>query len=1019
MENASPSPPPSTGEISGGHTVDISQNSNKGTVISSIDEVVERYMSATVGNLLFPFLACFTLIFDSQQTFINVFSDKPPPWHCISSTCDFSRPCNLPSNSSWSYSQPRKISTVSDFSLECSSPIRLALPASSFYAGCLVGGLSLATLADSRLGRKNALVLSTLIMSLAAALTALSPNLAVYAALRFTCGFGRANVGTSAYVLSIELVSRRQRKHVNIITFIFSTTGFLTLPVIAFLNRANSWRLLYVYTSIPSLFYCIFLHFFMKESPRWLLLKDKREEAIETLKKLSSLEETESFSDLAMTYSEKTKSGGLYSVARILWEKPWALQRLLVILIVSFGIGLMYYGMPLNLGNINANLYISAALNAVAELPSAFIIFFLANVISRRRTLVWLTIVSGGCSLACTAMGGWPAVVFELVAFFGACTTFYIEIIYAVELFPTCVRNSAMAVQRQAVVLGGVAAPAMVALGRRRKFLSFGMFGIVIIFCGLFIMFLPETRGRAISDTMEEEESRMKEGETTGDHTVDVSQNSNKGTVISSIDEVVERYMSATVGNLLFPFLACFTLIFDSQQTFINVFSDKPPPWHCTSSACDFSRPCNLPSNSSWSYTQPRKISTVSDFSLECSSPILLALPASSFYAGCLVGGLSLATLADSRLGRKNALVLSTLIMSLAAALTALSPNLAVYAALRFTCGFGRANVGTSAYVLSTELVSRRQRKHVNIITFIFSTTGFLTLPVIAFLNRANSWRLLYVYTSIPSLFYCIFLHFFMKESPRWLLLKDKREEAIETLKKLSSLEETESFSDLAMTYSEKTKSGGLYSVARILWEKPWALQRLLVILIVSFGIGLMYYGMPLNLGNINANLYISAALNAVAELPSAFIIFFLANVISRRRTLVWLTIVSGGCSLACTAMGGWPAVVFELVAFFGACTAFYIEIIYAVELFPTCVRNSAMAVQRQAVVLGGVAAPAMVALGRRRKFLSFGMFGILIIFCGLFIMFLPETRGRAISDTMEEEESRMKEGKIFNNSSL
>ncbi|PKU80734.1 Organic cation/carnitine transporter 2 [Dendrobium catenatum] len=512
MVQAPTVPPPSAGETTGDHTVEINQNSSKTTVINSIDDIVEHYMSAAAGALFFPFLACLAWIFDSQQTFINVFSDKPPPWHCTSSTCNFTTPCDLPSTASWSFSQPRKISTISDFSIECSSPVLLALPASSFYAGCLVGGLSLATLADSRFGRKNTLILSSLTMSLAAALTAFSPNLAVYAALRFTCGFARANVGTSAFVLSSELVSRRYRNHVSILTFIFSTTGFLTLPAIAFLNRAHSWRLLYLYTSIPSLFYSILLLFFMKESPRWLLLKGKRKEAIETLKKLTSLKEIQSFPDLAVTYSKKTESEGLYSAARILFEKPWALQRLAAIMIMSFGVGLMYYGMPLNLGNLNVDLYMSAALNAASELPSAFVVFFLANVVSRRRSLIGFVIVSGGCSLACTAMGGWPAMVLEMVAFFGACAAFYMEVIYTVELFPTCVRNSALAVVRQAVVLGGVAAPTMVAAGRSRKFLSFGVFGIVIILCGVFIVFLPETRGRAISDTMEEEEHKMMEG---------------------------------------------------------------------------------------------------------------------------------------------------------------------------------------------------------------------------------------------------------------------------------------------------------------------------------------------------------------------------------------------------------------------------------------------------------------------------------------------------------------------------
>ncbi|XP_020589615.1 organic cation/carnitine transporter 2-like [Phalaenopsis equestris] len=517
------SPPPfdNAGEITGSNSVKISQTSNKVTATNSIDDAIERCMSPSRGglsHLIFPFFAIFTSIFDGQQIFVNVFSDSQPPWHCTSPSCNnvttsLSAPCNLPS-SSWSPSLPRHISTISDFSLECSSPVLLALPASSFFAGCVIGGLLLATLADSRLGRKRSLVLSSLTMSLAAALTAFSPNLVIYAVLRFACGFARSNVGNSAFVLSSELVPRRHRNHINILSYIFYDIGFLSLPIIAFLNRASSWRLLYLYISIPPFIYSIFLHFFMIESPRWLLVKGRRQEAIETLKKLSSLKETESFSDLPVLSPEETESEGLYSAAMRLWEKRWALRRLGIIMAVSFGIGMMYYGMPLSLGNLNANLYLSVALNAVAEFPSACIAFLLVNKVSRRGSMMGLTIVTGGFSLACMAAwgGSWPEMVLELAAFFGGCTAFNILLIYAMELFPTCVRSSAIAVVRQAVVLGGVAAPALVAAGRRRRFLSFGVFGIVIIVGGGFALLLPETRGRGISDIMEEEEEKMRMG---------------------------------------------------------------------------------------------------------------------------------------------------------------------------------------------------------------------------------------------------------------------------------------------------------------------------------------------------------------------------------------------------------------------------------------------------------------------------------------------------------------------------
>ncbi|CAN6289226.1 unnamed protein product [Urochloa humidicola] len=99
-----------------------------------------------------------------------------------------------------------------------------------------------------------------------------------------------------------------------------------------------------------------------------------------------------------------------------------------------------------------------------------------------------------------------------------------------------------------------------------------------------------------------------------------------------------------------------------------------------------------------------------------------------------------------------------------------------------------------------------------------------------------------------------------------------------------------------------------------------------------------------------------------------------------------------------------------EVASFFAACTAFDVMLVYAVELFPTSARSSAVGMVRQALVLGGAAAPVLVALGResgRGSSWSFGVFGVAIGCSGMFVACLPETRGKTMSDTMEEEEER------------
>ncbi|KAG6509240.1 organic cation/carnitine transporter 3-like [Zingiber officinale] len=480
---------------------------------------------------------------------------------------------------------------------------------------------------------------------------------------------------------------------------------------------------------------------------------------------------------------------------------------------------------------------------------------------------------------------------------------------------------------------------------------------------------------------------------------------------MSTVDETLESYMG--VCQLLQAIFVAFAWAFDAQQTFINVFTDAEPTWHCTSAgdsdsaACSASTPCGLPPGS-WVWDSPAHASVVSEWSLQCAGSALVGLPASAYFLGCLFGGFLLSTLADSVLGRKNMLFLSCFTMSLSAALTLVSPNLWAYAAMRLLCGCARATVGTSALVLSTEMVGKRWREKVSIAGFFFFTLGFLSLPAMAYLNRGASWRRLYLWTSVPCFFYSVLIYFWIKESPRWLLVRGRRDEAIQTIKSMTANNRnaiTSSFSKLIVA-EDAGDFDNVFSALKVLWVKRWALRRLLAAMTVGFGLGLVYYGMPLNLGNLGSDLYLSVTLNALAELPSSLATLFLVGRVNRRSSTVAFTTASGALSLLCVAVTTEPwRTAAEVSSFFAACTAFDLLLIYCIELFPTCVRNSAITMVRQTIVLGGVFAPVLVAEGRKRSFLSFGVFGTVVGCCGLFTACLPETRGRSMCDTMEEEE--------------
>ncbi|KAL1205636.1 Organic cation/carnitine transporter 2 [Cardamine amara subsp. amara] len=498
-----------------------------------------------------------------------------------------------------------------------------------------------------------------------------------------------------------------------------------------------------------------------------------------------------------------------------------------------------------------------------------------------------------------------------------------------------------------------------------------------------------------------------------------------------SLDDTIESYIgSFGWAQFLQATLVSFSGVFDAQQTFISVFTDFEPTWHCieSDSICHqaISNICILP-KTAWSWDFSPHVSVISEWSLQCAGSFVKGLPESSFFVGCLIGGLVLSTLADSSLGRKNMLFLSCLLMSLSTMLTVFSPNIWVYALLRFVNGFGRATIGTCALVLSTELVGKKWRGRVGIMSFFGFMLGFLSLPMMAYINRGNSWRILYIWTSIPTIIYCVLVRFFVCESPRWLFVRGRREEAISILKRVASIPSSDvnnggaismSFSSLPFEEDEdedeKPSSVNIYAAMKVLVQKRWALKRLSAVMAVAFGIGLVYYGMPLALSNLDFNIYISAAFNALMDLPANLITLFLVDKLSRRNALIGFTALGGVSSVLIFALQkmrignhGELQLALELISYFSACSAFNMEMIYTIELFPTCVRNSAIAMARQALVLGGVFSPIMVAAGRKNGFWSFGLFGLAIGLLGLFAVGLPETRGSDLCDTMDEEECK------------
>ncbi|PIN19426.1 Synaptic vesicle transporter SVOP and related transporters (major facilitator superfamily) [Handroanthus impetiginosus] len=498
-----------------------------------------------------------------------------------------------------------------------------------------------------------------------------------------------------------------------------------------------------------------------------------------------------------------------------------------------------------------------------------------------------------------------------------------------------------------------------------------------------------------------------------------------------TVDEVVEEYVgSFGFSQLLQVFLVSLAWIFDSHSTLVTIFTDaQPESWRCISHECGgaggggggaAASVCGLKPGT-WEWSGGNTSSTIAEWGLVCDRRFLAALPASVYFLGSLIGSAVFGRLADAFLGRKRSVLLSCLLTSATIFLTSLSPNIWVYSLLRFTNGFSRAGIGICCLVLSTEAVGRKWRGQVGQYGFFFFAAGFLSIPLIAYPTRA-SWRNLYRIISFLPLVYSIFILIpFVSESPRWLLVRGRSEEALEVLKRYARINGKELPTNLSLLqpYSnEKTASSNeenSISPLEKLWNTKWAVKRMAMVMLTGYGVGFVYYGIQLNVENLNFNLYFTVAINAMMEIPAVFVGSIFLGLTNRRLLFSSSAFLAGISCMFCIIFsssihkngkrGSLPQLTIEAIGFMAASTAFDVLYVYCVELFPTNVRNFAVSMLRQALMLGASMSPLMVVFGRLSPSLSFFVFGVLSIISGLLSLWLPETRNSPLYETLEQQE--------------
>ncbi|XLT39722.1 hypothetical protein HN873_071014 [Arachis hypogaea] len=113
---------------------------------------------------------------------------------------------------------------------------------------------------------------------------------------------------------------------------------------------------------------------------------------------------------------------------------------------INFFCAVVYYGLSMNVVNLDTNLYMNVALNAVTEMPVYRLMAVLLEKLRRKPLAIGIMCFSGlFCLLGCLLgnVGVWKLVrmVCGFLEIFGKAVTYNLLFIYTVELFPIVVQN--------------------------------------------------------------------------------------------------------------------------------------------------------------------------------------------------------------------------------------------------------------------------------------------------------------------------------------------------------------------------------------------------------------------------------------------------------------------------------------------------------------------------------------------------------------------------------------------------
>lgn len=388
---------------------------------------------------------------------------------------------------------------------------------------------------------------------------------------------------------------------------------------------------------------------------------------------------------------------------------------------------------------------------------------------------------------------------------------------------------------------------------------------------------------------------------------------------------------------------------------------------------------------------------------------------------GCLIGALFTGNFAE-KFGRKKIMITTAIFYIISALGCALASSSAMLVTFRLLSGLvvGMTSVVGPMYISEVSPASNRGRLvSMNQFAITFGILLAYVLDYLLFGFGEESWRYMLAIPAIFGAFYLIFLLTSLPESPRWLLSKNRREEALAVMLKIGGQEliddelpEMEKLivaerKESKVNFGElfKKKTGKIVLIGTLLA----AFQQITGInAVIMFAPNIFQAG-----GSAVDNSLFQSVIVGIVNFLMTIVALWLVDKKGRKVLLIWgaigMTVSLGYLTYEFTkpVQNGITVLIALLVyiAFFAASFAPVMWVIIS-EIYPNRIRGLAMSFSTAVSWLCTFATVyfAPVIQGTLGLNYLFGIFGLLSIVAFLFVViWIPETKGKPLEQIEKE----------------